>query len=311
MQRGCAEDRDAAQHGRDDQTSGTHGWGVYGCTAPVDPPARLVGSAPDPVLEVRQIMRDALGAVQTVFVLGGNSEIARVTVERLIREGHTRRVILGVRDEAGAADTLAALAAAGTVEVDTVVFDAADPAAHVATIDEVFAADGDIDVVLVAFGVLGDQEAFEADPVAAAQAASVNYAGVVSAGLAAARGLRAQGHGHLVFLSSVAGERARRSNFVYGSSKAGMDAFAQGLSDSLVGSGVDVLIVRPGFVHTKMTEGLEAASFSTTPDVVADAIVEGIARRRRIVWVPGALRWAFTGMRHLPTPLWRRVSADA
>lgn len=255
-------------------------------------------------------MRDALGAVQSVLVLGGNSEIARVTLERMIADGHTRRVILGVRDEAAAEGTVAALRRAGDVEVSTVHFDAADPAAHVATIDGVFSQGPDIDVVLVAFGVLGDQEAFEDDPVAAAEAVGVNYAGVVSSGLAAANHLRAQGHGQLVFLSSVAGERARRSNFVYGSSKAGMDAFAQGLSDSLVGTGVDVLIVRPGFVHTKMTAGREPAPFSTTPDVVADAIIDGIARRRRIVWVPGALRWAFTGMRHLPTPLWRRVSAD-
>ncbi len=256
-------------------------------------------------------MRDALGAVQSVLVLGGTSEIARVTCERLIREGHTRRVVLGVRDPEAAGDTIGALERAGATDVDTFVFDAADPAAHVPAIDAVFADGGDIDVVLVAFGVLGDQDAFEDDPVSAAEAVVVNHAGVVSSGLAAARGLRAQGHGHLVFLSSVAGERARRSNFVYGSSKAGMDAFAQGLSDSLVDTGVDVTIVRPGFVHTKMTAGREPAPFSTTPGVVADAIVDGITRRRRIVWVPAALRWAFSGMRHLPTPLWRRVSADA
>lgn len=256
-------------------------------------------------------MRDAFGAVQSVLVLGGASEIAQVTVQRMIREGHTRRVVLAARNPDALAEEVAALTAAGATEVETVAFDALDPHAHVATIDDVFAADGDIDVVLIAFGVLGDQDAFEADPVAAAEAATVNYAGAVSSGLAAARGLRAQGHGSLVVLSSVAGERARRSNFVYGSSKAGLDAFAQGLSDSLVGTGVDVLIVRPGFVHTKMTEGLDPAPLSTTPEAVADAIIDGLARRKRIVWVPGALRWAFSGMRHLPTPLWRRVSADA
>jgi decaprenylphospho-beta-D-erythro-pentofuranosid-2-ulose 2-reductase len=256
-------------------------------------------------------MRDAFGAVQSVLVLGGGSEIAQVTVERMVREGHTTRVVLAARDPEALTDAVTALTTAGATEVETVAFDALDPKAHVATIDELFARDGDIDVVLLAFGVLGDQEAFEADPVAAAEAVTVNHAGAVSSGLAAARGLRAQGHGSLVVLSSVAGERARRSNFVYGSSKAGLDAFAQGLSDSLVGTGVDVLIVRPGFVHTKMTEGLDPAPMSTTPEAVADAIIDGLARHKRIVWVPGVLRLAFSGMRHLPTPLWRRVSADA
>lgn len=256
-------------------------------------------------------MRDAFGAVQSVLVLGGRSEIARVTVERMVRDGHTHRVILAARRPGELSDEVAALQAAGATTVETVPFDALDPASHVATIDELFDGEDDIDVVLVAFGVLGDQEIFEADPVAAAEAASVNFSGAVSASLAAARGLRAQGHGSLVVLSSVAGERARRSNFVYGSSKAGLDAFAQGLGDSLVGTGVDVLIVRPGFVHTKMTDGLDPAPMSTTPEAVADAIIDGLAHHKRIVWVPAALRFVFSGMRHLPTPLWRRVSADA
>ena len=254
-------------------------------------------------------MRDAFGAVQSVLVLGGRSEIARVTVERMVREGHTRRVVLAAREPDALDDEVAALTAAGATDVTTVAFDALDPEAHVAMIDAQFAGDTDIDLVLVAVGVLGDQHDFEDDPVAAAEAVQANYAGAVSAGLAAARGLRAQGHGTLVVLSSVAGERARRSNFVYGSSKAGMDAFAQGLSDSLVGTGVDVLIVRPGFVHTKMTEGRDPAPLSTTPEAVADAIIDGLERRKRIVWVPGTLRWMFTVMRHLPTPVWRRVSA--
>ncbi|MBS1849155.1 MAG: decaprenylphospho-beta-D-erythro-pentofuranosid-2-ulose 2-reductase [Actinobacteria bacterium] len=256
-------------------------------------------------------MRDAFGAVQSVLVLGGTSEIARVTVAKMVRDGHTSRVILGVRRPDEMADAIAEIERVGATDVSAVAFDALDPEAHVAMIDGLFGEGRDIDVVILAFGVLGDQETFESDPVAAAQAASTNYAGAVSAGLAAARGLRAQGHGSLVVLSSVAGERARRSNFVYGSSKAGLDAFAQGLGDSLVGSGVDVLIVRPGFVHSKMTAGMDPAPMSTTPDVVADAIIDGLAHRRRIVWVPGPLRFVFSGMRHLPTPLWRRVSADA
>lgn len=256
-------------------------------------------------------MRDAFGAVQSVLVLGGGSQIALATVDRMVRDGHTARVVLAARHPDSLGDAVESLTAAGATDVSSVEFDALDPKSHVAMIDSLFADGPDIDVVLVAFGVLGDQGAFEDDPVAAAEAVSTNYAGAVSSCLAAARGLRAQGHGHLVVLSSVAGERARRSNFVYGSSKAGLDAFAQGLADSLVGTGVEVLIVRPGFVHTKMTEGLDPAPMSTTPEAVAEAIIDGIEHHRRIVWVPAPLRVVFSGMRHLPTPLWRRVSADA
>jgi decaprenylphospho-beta-D-erythro-pentofuranosid-2-ulose 2-reductase len=134
-----------------------------------------------------------------------------------------------------------------------------------------------------------------------------NYVGAVSVMVPVARHLREQGHGAMVLLSSVAGERARRSNFVYGSSKAGVDAFAQGLADSMVGSGANVLVVRPGFVRTKMTEGMKAAPLSTTPEAVADAIAEGIASGRTTIWVPPPLRYLMAVLRHLPRPVFRRL----
>ena len=252
-------------------------------------------------------MRDALGAVQSVLVLGGGSEIALATVRKMIA-AHTSTVILGVREPGDLADAAEGLRDLGATTVDIVAFDALDPVGHVKTIDDVFDHYQDIDVVILAFGVLGSQEDFETDPVSAATAVSTNFTGAVSAGLAVASRLRNQGHGTLVVMSSVAGERARKTNFVYGSAKAGLDAFAQGLGDSLVGSGVEVLIVRPGFVHTKMTAGMDAAPMSTTPDAVADVILDGLAKHKRIVWAPAPLRWVFSGMRHLPSPVWRKVS---
>jgi decaprenylphospho-beta-D-erythro-pentofuranosid-2-ulose 2-reductase len=111
----------------------------------------------------------------------------------------------------------------------------------------------------------------------------------------------------IVALSTVAGERVRRSNFVYGSSKAGFDAFFQGLGDSLVGTGVRVMIVRPGFVHTKMTEGLEPAPLATTAEAVADAIVHGMERGSEVIWVPPALRFVMSGLRHVPRALFRKL----
>ena len=161
--------------------------------------------------------------------------------------------------------------------------------------------------MLVAFGVLGDQPRAESDAAAALEIVQTNFTGVVSVTVPLVEHLEEQGHGALVLLSSVAGERARRSNFVYGSSKAGVDAFYQGLADRLAGTGVQVLIVRPGFVTTKMTDGMKPAPLSTTPEAVAQAIARGLERGSTTVWVPPALRVVMSGLRHLPRPVFRRL----
>ncbi len=193
------------------------------------------------------------------------------------------------------------------VDVEAVHFDAADPASHEQLVRDLTERHGDLDVVVLAFGQLVDQAALDGDPQRAAAMVTVNYTGAVSSGLAVAAQFRRQGHGRLVVLSSVAGERVRKANFVYGSSKAGLDGFAQGLGDALSGSGASVLVVRPGFVHSRLTEGLKAAPMATTPGAVADATVEALHRGRRTVWVPATLRPVFSVFRHLPGAVWRRL----
>lgn len=252
-------------------------------------------------------MQDALGSPQSALVLGGTSEIALATVRRLV-DARCEKVVLAVRDPATAEAPAAELRARGA-EVEIVGFDALDTASHTKVIGDVFDGPTDIDLVLLAFGVLGDQATFDADPEAAADAARINYVGAVSSGLVVASHLRTQGHGTLVVLSSVAAERPRRSNYVYGSTKAGLDAFAQGLGDALIGTGARVMVVRPGFVHTRMTAGMEAQPFSTTPDVVAAQITRGLERGSDTVWAPPIVRWMFVVLRHLPRRLWRIVSA--
>lgn len=250
-------------------------------------------------------MKDALGRVQSVLVLGGGSEIGLATAGRLVARG-ARRVVLLARDPEAVRRAAAPLADAGA-EVITMPFDAAATETHAAVVDQAFAQHGDFDVVLLAFGVLGDQAAFEGDPAAAARAAIVNYAGGVSSGLAVARRLREQGHGTLVVLSSVAGQRPRRENYVYGSSKAGLDALAIGIGEALRGSGAGVMVVRPGFVRSAMTRHLPVAPFAQTPGQVADAIVAGLDRGATVVWVPGLLRWLFLALRALPSALFRML----
>jgi decaprenylphospho-beta-D-erythro-pentofuranosid-2-ulose 2-reductase len=250
-------------------------------------------------------VENAFGEPQTILLLGGTSDIGLAIVRKLVSPT-LRHVVLAVRSPEKA-DPIASELRTADVAVTTVQFDAAATHTHAAMIDKIVAEVGDLDVVIMSFGVLGDQAQFDTDPGAAADAVQVNYTGSVSVGLAVAAQLRSQGHGRLVVLSSVAGERVRKDNFVYGSSKAGLDGFAQGLGDSLEGTGVKVLVVRPGFVHSAMTSGRQPAPFATTPEAVADATVEGLRKGRRTVWVPGVLRYVFSLLRHVPGPIFRRL----
>ena len=250
-------------------------------------------------------MDNAVHEPRNVLVLGGTSEIG-VAIARRLMSPSTAYVGLACRRPESASMAVASLSRPGVV-VEAVEFDAVRLESHATLLDRVVAEHGDLDVVVLAFGQLGDQSVFDEDPIAAAGVVNVNYTAAVTASLAVAERLRAQGHGTLVVLSSVAGERVRKANYVYGSSKAGLDAFAQGLGDALDGTGARVLIVRPGFVHSAMTAGLSPAPFATTPDVVAEVVIRGLRQGRRIVWAPGILRWVFMVLRHVPHPIWRRL----
>jgi decaprenylphospho-beta-D-erythro-pentofuranosid-2-ulose 2-reductase len=251
-------------------------------------------------------MKDALGSVQSVLVLGAGSDIAQATVRKLVGR-RARTVVLAARDPASLGAFADELRGLGATDVRTVAFDAHDTEKHAAFVDEVFAAAGDIDLAILTFGVLGDQDRAERDAAAAIEIAQVNYLGSVSTAVPISQRMLDQGHGTIVALSSVAGERVRRANFVYGSSKAGMDTFFHGLGDALVRSAVHVMVVRPGFVHSKMTTGMDPAPLSTTPDAVADAILRGLERGSETVWVPSTLRYLMSVLRHIPRPIFRRL----
>jgi decaprenylphospho-beta-D-erythro-pentofuranosid-2-ulose 2-reductase len=247
---------------------------------------------------------DAVGNPQSVLLLGGTSEIGLAVVEAFASD-RPLRVVLAGRPSERLDAAQARLEKLGCA-VESLPFDARAFDTHGDVVRKAFAG-GDIDVAIVAFGLLGDNEKAWTDISAAVELAQVNYTAALSVGVALGDRMREQGHGALVAFSSVAGERARRSNFVYGSTKAGLDAFYSGLADSLVGTGVSVLVVRPGFVRSKMTEGLADAPLSTTPEAVAEAIVTGIRKGRHTVWVPGAMRWVMSGLRHTPRAIFRRL----
>jgi decaprenylphospho-beta-D-erythro-pentofuranosid-2-ulose 2-reductase len=248
-------------------------------------------------------MQNALQEPQTIVLLGGTSEIGRAIVDELVSPS-TRTVVLACRrpDEAHPEHF-----ERDGVEVAVERFDAADTESHPAFVERVAERYGDLDVVVLAFGQLGSQEEFDADPAAAVEVAHVNYTGAVSASLVVSNVMRRQGHGQLAIVSSVAGERARAANYVYGSTKAGLDAFAQGLGDALHEHGVRVTVIRPGFVHSRMTRGMKSAPFATTPRVVGELAASGMRAGKHTVWTPGILRYVFMVLRHVPRPIFRRL----
>ncbi len=241
---------------------------------------------------------------RVVAVFGGRSEIGLAVATRLA-PGAT--VVLAARP--GPMDgAVAACRQAGAVRVETVEFDADDIAAQAGVVAAIEETVGPIDVAVLAFGVLGDQAAAERDPVVAAAVLHTDF--VAQAGLLTvlAERMRSRGTGTLVAFSSVAGQRVRRANYVYGSAKAGLDGFASGLADALHGSGVHLVIARPGFVIGRMTAGMSPAPFSSTPDQVADAVVGRIRSGSGVVlWIPWQLRVMFAIARLVPRGLWRRM----
>lgn len=241
-----------------------------------------------------------------MLVLGGRSEIGLAVAERLAKGG-ARRIVLAARRSGDLGAESRRLLAAGAETVEAVEFDADDLAGHGPFLEKVVSEHGPLDVVVTAFGILGDQARAEADAAHAVAIVHTDYVAHVSMLTHVANVLREQGNGSLVVFSSVAGVRVRRANYVYGSAKAGLDGFASGLADALHGTGVHLLLVRPGFVIGRMTEGMSPAPFSSTPDQVADATVAALRKRRGNVWVPGLLRLVFSVMRVVPRAIWRRM----
>ena len=239
--------------------------------------------------------------IRRVLLLGGTSEIGLAILAALRLPADAQAVLAG-RDE----QRLAAAGKALGCQVETLPYDALDLASHQAMVDAAFAR-GEVDLVISAAGVLTAQPDLDADPLLGGQLVQTNLTSHVTTLLAAVARLRQQGHGTVVVLSSVAAVRPRRVNFTYGAAKAGLDAFARGLADSLHGSGVRVLLVRPGFVTGRMTAGMTAAPLATTPAAVGAAVAGALRGRRDVVWVPPALGPFALLLRAMPRPLWRRL----
>ncbi|UQX11120.1 decaprenylphospho-beta-D-erythro-pentofuranosid-2-ulose 2-reductase [Candidatus Mycobacterium methanotrophicum] len=249
---------------------------------------------------------DAVGNPQTILLLGGTSEIGLAICERYLQNAHARIVLAAMPDDPGRDDAKAQMKAAGARSVELIDFEATDTESHPKMIDAAFAA-GDVDVAIVAFGLLGDAEELWQNQHKAVQIAEINYTAAVSVGVLLAEKMRAQGFGQIIAMSSVAGERVRRSNFVYGSTKAGLDGFYLGLGEALKPSGVRVLVIRPGQVRTRMSAHIKEAPLTVDKEYVANLAVTAAAKGKELVWAPGAFRYVMMVLRHIPRPIFRKL----
>ena len=246
-------------------------------------------------------MFENLGRPARILLLGGTSEIG-LAILAALRAPQNSQVLLAGRDEAR-------LTAAGKelqFEVTPLVFDALALDTHQGLIDSVFA-EGPVDLVIAATGILTPQDDVDAEPILAARMIEVNFTSHVTTLLAAVAKLRAQGQGTIVVLSSIAAIRPRKANYVYGSAKAGLDAFARGLADALHGTGIRLLLVRPGFVIGRMTEGMSAAPMSSTPAQVGQAVATALEGKATEIWVPRGLAVLATVLKLVPRPVWRQM----
>jgi decaprenylphospho-beta-D-erythro-pentofuranosid-2-ulose 2-reductase len=236
-----------------------------------------------------------------ILLLGGTSEIG-LAILAALRVPANSQVLLAGRDEAR-------LVAAGKelpFGCMTVAFDALELGTHKAIIDQIFR-NGPVDLVIAATGILTPQAEVDRDPVLGGRMIEVNFTSHVTTLVESAVRMRAQGHGTIVVLSSIAAIRPRKANYVYGAAKAGLDAFARGLADDLAGTGVRLLLVRPGFVIGRMTTGMSPAPLSSTPAQVGAAVAAALEGNAAQVWVPRSLSVLAITLRLVPRPLWRRM----
>ncbi|MEV3905338.1 decaprenylphospho-beta-D-erythro-pentofuranosid-2-ulose 2-reductase [Mycobacterium sp. NPDC050551] len=255
---------------------------------------------------------DAVGNPQTILLLGGTSEIGLAICERYLRNARARIVLADLPDHPGKDRAIESMRAAGARSVEWIDFDGVDTASHPGVIDAAFEG-GDVDVAIVAFGLLGDAEELWQNQRKAVQIAQINYTAAVSVGVLLGERMRAQGSGRIIAMSSAAGERVRRSNFVYGSTKAGLDGFYLGLGEALREYGVRVLVIRPGQVRTTTTirhweaTGAKEAPFTVDKEDVAELAVTASTKGKDLVWAPGLFRYVMMVLRHIPRPIFRKL----
>ncbi len=251
-------------------------------------------------------MINAVGNPQTILLLGGTSEIGLAICAEYLKKGPARIVLAALPNDPLRADAVAQMEAAGASAVEVIDFDALDTESHAKVIDAAWSA-GDIDVAIVAFALDGDPEELWQNQAKAVRVAQVNYTASVSVGVLLGEKMKAQGFGRIIVMSSVAGERVRRSNFVYGSTKAGLDGFYLGLGEALRPHGPRVTVIRPGMVRTRFSAHVKEAPLTVDKEDIATLAVSSAQKGKELVWAPNQFRFVMMILRHIPRPIFRRL----
>jgi decaprenylphospho-beta-D-erythro-pentofuranosid-2-ulose 2-reductase len=244
---------------------------------------------------------------KTIAIFGATSDLA-AHVARRYAEAGSCLVLVGRSDQrlGAMADDLAVR---GATEVAVQTADFADFAALPAVAAAAWQRFGGLDLALIAYGSLPDQSACERDQETAAAALAINFTSPVLLISELARNFRVQGRGTIAAISSVAGDRGRKSNYIYGSAKGGLQRYLEGLRHSLHASGVTILDIRPGLIATKMTAHLSGDGLLwAKPDVVAADIVKAVSRQSAVLYTPWFWRLILAIIRALPRALIHRTS---
>jgi decaprenylphospho-beta-D-erythro-pentofuranosid-2-ulose 2-reductase len=239
----------------------------------------------------------------SVLILGATSDIAQAVARAFAAQGYSIRLAgrdLG-RLQLDAQDCRLRF----NVDVSVHHFDATDTASHEAFVEGL---PGLPTIAICAVGFLGEQKQAEIDHNHASAIIRSNFEGPANVFAMLARRMEARGSGILVGISSVAGDRGRASNYVYGAAKAGFTAFLSGLRQRLVGSGVRVITIKPGYVRTRMTKDMNLPQpLTAEPDEVGHAIVRACRRAGNVVYVRPIWRWIMTVVRSIPEPIFKRL----
>lgn len=239
------------------------------------------------------------------LILGASSSVARAFA-RAAAEGGAD-VILAGRDMDDMVRSAEDVSIRTGRDVDVVAFDAEDLSGHAAFVADVTRRAGFLNVFL-AFGAMPEQDEIDADFALAERSIAVNYTGAVSVLHRLAPHLEEQGDGHVVVLSSVAGDRGRLKNYVYGSAKAGLNTYLQGLRARLFRAGVSVTTIKPGFMDTDMTWGIEGMFLVASPEKAARACLAAAKKRRHVVYVPFFWWGIMNIIRHIPEFMFKKMN---
>lgn len=243
--------------------------------------------------------------MQKILILGATSAIAQATARLFAAEGAAFCLVGrgAERLEIVAQD----LTARGAASVSCLTADLGACENHLKLIQRADAQLGGLDLALIAHGTLGDQAAGQADFAIALNELQTNFLSAVSLLTHLANLLEPRGRGALVAISSVAGDRGRQSNYIYGAAKGGLSIFLQGLRNRLAPAGVRVLTIKPGFVDTPMTAGFTKGPLWVGPEVIAACIHRGLARGREVIYAPWFWRYIMLIIRAIPERLFKRL----